>query len=99
MTTITTQTTAHIADLANIPVSSEETQKLAAGFTTTLGVVESLNAVDTTNVEPTNQVTGLENVFRDDVVDPSRMFSQEEATANAKRTHNGYIVVDQILAQ
>ncbi len=89
----------HISQLANIPITSEESIKLAAGFTTTLGVVENLNRVDTTGIAPTNQVTGLENVFREDVVAPERMFTQAQALSNAKRTHAGYIVVDQLIGE
>lgn len=90
---------AHIATLANIPVTDEETEKLADGFTTTLRVVDKLSEVNTANVEPTHQVTGLENIFREDEIDSDRMFTQEEAVMNAKRTYNGYIVVDQIIGE
>ncbi len=99
MSTISTATVAHIGKLANIPVSSDEEKKLASGFTTTLLVVDSLNSVNTTGVEPTHQITGLENILREDLVDTTRMFSQEEALSNAKRTHNGYIVVDQLIGE
>lgn len=99
MSVIDPKVVVHIAELANIPVTSEETVKLASGFTTTLGVVESLNRIDTTGVAVTNQVTGLENVLRDDVVTPARMFTQAQALQNAKRTHDGYIVVDQLIGE
>jgi aspartyl-tRNA(Asn)/glutamyl-tRNA(Gln) amidotransferase subunit C len=90
---------AHIAVLANIPITKEEEKKLADGFTTTLAVVDKLSSVDTKNVEPTHQVTGLENIFREDEVDPSRMFSQKDAIRNAKRAYKGFIVVDQIIGE
>lgn len=86
-----------IAVLANIPVTEELAADLADGFTTTMKVVDELNAVDVAGVEPTNQVTGLENVFREDEIDTSRMFTQEQALSNGKRTHNGFFVVDQVL--
>lgn len=99
MPTISAQTVAHIATLANIPVTPAEEEKLAQGFTTTLGVVDQLSLIDTENVEPMHQVTGVENILRDDVVDATRMFTQEQATQNAKRIHEGFIVVDQIIGQ
>lgn len=99
MTTISSQTVAHIANLSAIPITAVEETTLAAGFTKTLSVVDQLMEVNTQGIEPTHQVTGLENVFRDDVVEKSRMFSQEEALANAKRTYNGYIVVDQLIGE
>ncbi len=90
-------TVSHIATLAAIPVSPEESEELAKGFTTTMQVVDQLSGVDTSAVEPTHQVTGLMNVAREDVVDESRMFTQEEALRNAARSYNGYFVVGQIL--
>jgi len=88
----------HIAKLAKIPVSEREKESLAEGFNKTLAVVDELFKVDVKKVEPTHQITGLENVLRDDVVDERKMFSQEQALSNTKNKHNGYFVVDQILA-
>jgi aspartyl-tRNA(Asn)/glutamyl-tRNA(Gln) amidotransferase subunit C len=96
-TKFTTDDVAHIAKLALIPVTEEEKIKLTRGFNTVIGVLDVLKKVDVTNVEPTHQVTGLENVFRDDVVDEKRMFTQEEALANAPKTHDGYFMVDQVI--
>jgi aspartyl-tRNA(Asn)/glutamyl-tRNA(Gln) amidotransferase subunit C len=89
----------HIAKLANIPVTDLEKQTLAQGFTQTMKVVDDLFKVDINHVQPTHQVTGLENVLREDEVDVTRMFTQAQALANAKRTHNGYIVVDQVMEE
>lgn len=89
----------HIAKLANIPVSDEEKKVLADGFSKTIAVVDKLFKVDVSGIDPTHHVTGLENVFRDDTVDEKRMFSQDQALANAKRSYNGYFVVNQVLDQ
>jgi len=88
---------AHIATLANIPVTDEEKTKLAAGFTITMKVVDDLKKADTTSVEPTHQVTALENILREDAVDEKREFSQDEALRNAKQTYKGFFVVDQVI--
>lgn len=93
----TTEDVSHIATLANIPVTKEEKEVLAKGFTTTMEVVENLKKADTRGVDPLHQVTGLVNAWRDDVIDETRTFSQEEALRNASETHNGYFVVKQIL--
>ena len=92
-----TEDVKHIAELAQIPVTDTEIKSLASGFTKTLDVINKLNELSTDDVEPTHQVTGLHNIFREDTIDESRMFSQEEALLNAKNTHNGFYVVDQIL--
>jgi Asp-tRNA(Asn)/Glu-tRNA(Gln) amidotransferase C subunit len=39
------------------------------------------------------------NVLREDVVEEKRMFTQEEALSNAKKTHQGFFVVDQLIDQ
>jgi aspartyl-tRNA(Asn)/glutamyl-tRNA(Gln) amidotransferase subunit C len=96
---LTSSNVAHIAKLAHIPVTGSEEAKLAIGFNTTIKVVDKLFKVDVTNVVPTSQVTGLENIFREDVVDVERQFSQDEALLNAKRTYNGFFVVDQVIEQ
>jgi len=88
-----------VAKLALIPVTNEEKVQIAKGFTTVLGVLDELQKINTELVEPTHQVTGLENVFREDVVDESRMFTQEQALANAPKAKDGYFVVDQVIDQ
>jgi len=95
--TFSSDDVSHIAILANIPVSEEEKKQLAEGFTTTMKVVDVLKNAQTNNVIPTDQVTGLENITREDVIDEARMLSQDEALRNAKRTYKGYFVVKQVL--
>ncbi len=97
MTTMNKALVHHIAALANIPLTENQEEKLAQGFVTTLKVVDRLMEVDTKGIEPTHQVTGLENVWREDEVDASRTFTQEEALANAKTTHQGYFVVPRVI--
>lgn len=94
---ITTSQVHHISKLANIPVTEKEAEAISKSFDETLEVVSQLQSVDVSKTEPTHQVTGLENVLRDDVVDTESMFSQDEALANAKHTHNGFFVVPRII--
>lgn len=88
-----------VSKSAHIPVTAEEKKDLAEGFTMVIGVLDELKQVDVSGVAPTNQVTGLENVLREDAVDTTRMFTQAQALQNAKRTHNGFFVVDQVIDQ
>lgn len=94
---ITQEQIKHVAQLAQIPLSDEESTIFTAAFEETLTVIDNLKKVDTSATEPTHQVTGLENVWREDKVDETRMFSQDEATANAPTKHEGFFVVDRIL--
>lgn len=98
-TTFTKQDVDKIAKLALIPVTEKEEEELASGFNTVVGVLDLLKKVDVADIEPTHQVTGLENVFREDVVDESRMFTQEQALANAPKVYEGYFMVDQVIDQ
>lgn len=81
----------HVAKLANLPLTDEENTQLESQLAATLAYVEQLNEVDTKNVEPTSQVTGLENVLREDIAQAS--LTQEQALSNAKTTHNGLFKV------
>lgn len=81
----------HIAKLANIKVTDEEIPKFEKQLTDILDYVKKLDEADTSTVEPTSQVTGLENVLREDIAGTS--LSQEEALSNAKNKHNGMFAV------
>lgn len=94
---ITPQQVQHIADLANIPITEEEKVSLTEAFSQTLDVIDELRQVDVTGVEPTHQVTGLENILREDDVNDEVMFSQKEALKNGHNTHDGYFVVERII--
>ena len=87
----------HLAKLANLPLSSEEKQKFEKQLSETLEYVQKLESVDTKDVQPTSQVTGLENVLREDEAAPS--LSQEEVLKNAKSKHNGFFKVKAILEE
>ncbi len=56
-----------IAKLARVELTSAEEVRHVATISTILDFVNTLNEVDTEGVEPTAQVTGLEDVVREDV--------------------------------
>ncbi len=86
-----------IAKLANLPLQEGETDKFATQFTQTIEVVNELSEVDTANITPTYQVNNLQNVTREDIIDVSRILPQNIAIREAKKSYNGYIVVDRII--
>lgn len=97
MAKIDRQLTKHVAKLANIPITETEAEELASAFSETLIVVDELQKLAVDDTEPTHQVTGLTNVTRDDVIDKEKMFTQEQALANASKTYQGFFVVPRIL--
>jgi aspartyl-tRNA(Asn)/glutamyl-tRNA(Gln) amidotransferase subunit C len=90
---------AHIALLANLEVTGQEQQQFAVAFQSTMDEVDKLNTVDVQNVPPTDHVTGLVNVWREDRVDLERQLSQPLALSQAKHTLRGHVVVDRILEE
>ena len=60
----------HLGLLARLSLTEEEKAQYAVELSAILEFVEQLQEVDTTDVEPTSQVTGLEDVYRDDVAVP-----------------------------
>lgn len=99
MTKISKDLVKHMSRLARIPISKQEEEELAKGFNKTLEVIDNLFKVNVKGVEATHQVTGLENILREDKVDDKKMLTQEQALSNTKNKHNGYFVVDQILSE
>lgn len=85
----------HVAKLANLPLTEKEIEKFEKQLSAVLQYIEKLNEVDTKNVQPTSQVTGLENITRQDAAKPS--LSQSDALSNTKEQHNGMFQVAGIL--
>ncbi len=84
-----------VAKLASLTLSKDEEEKLGKQLEETLDYVKDLEKIDTKGVEPTSQVTGLENILRAD--ETSSSLSQEEALANTKSQQNGFFKVKAIL--
>ncbi len=89
----------HIAKLANLRLSAEQEKSFTSEFEHTLQVVEQMNELDTTDVEPTAQVTGLITVLRPDKIDRARILSVEMALSQAKNRQGDYFVVPAVLDQ
>lgn len=95
MSKISAEEVERIAKLARIGLSAEEMQTMSVELGNILTFVEQLQSVDIEGVEPTDQVTGLEDVWRDDVVKPSP--PRDQLLANAPATQDGYILVKRVL--
>lgn len=73
-----------IAKLSQLNLSEAEVTKFQGQLSEVLNYVEVLNELDTDSIEPTSQVTGLENVTREDEVRNS--LTLEEALSGASET-------------
>lgn len=68
MTVISRDDVQHLAQLSSLQLADEEVDSLRKNMSDILDYVQQLGELDTTGVEPTYQVTDLENVWRDDQV-------------------------------
>lgn len=68
MTQITRDDVLHLAQLSSLELSKAEIDGLKNDIGNILGYVEQLNGLNVDNIEPTYQVTDLENVWRDDTI-------------------------------
>lgn len=68
MSQLTKEEVLKLAKLARLRLSDEEVEKYTYELGEILTYVELLSAVDTDGLQPTNQVTGLQNVYRPDTI-------------------------------
>lgn len=69
MTHISSDDVHHLAQLSNLQLGDAEAARLLVDLEAIIGYIEQLSELDTTGVEPTYQVTDLQNIWRDDVID------------------------------
>lgn len=69
MTQISHDDVQHLAQLSSLQLTDDEVSALQIDLENIVGYIQQLDELDTTGVEPTYQVTDLENVWREDVVD------------------------------
>ena len=96
MVTITTNDVEHLARLSNLQLSAHEMEGLRADIENILGYIDQLGELDTDGVEPTYQVTGLQNVWRADEVVPHAV-DREQLLALAPETENYQVKVPKVL--
>lgn len=86
----------HIAKLARLGLNEKEIKKFSSQLTDILEYMEILNELDTKNVEPTSQVTGLKNVTREDEA-KEWIKSEEMLTATPLAIQNNQIKVKSVI--
>ncbi|HRC28140.1 MAG TPA: Asp-tRNA(Asn)/Glu-tRNA(Gln) amidotransferase subunit GatC [Candidatus Saccharimonas sp.] len=96
MSTITTDDVRHLAQLSNLQLGDDEIAGLQTDLENILNYIDQLGQLDTTGIEPTYQVTGLENMWRDDVAVQSEV-SREQLLALAPEQQDNSVKVPQVL--
>ena len=91
---ITPEEVEKIGKLAKIVLSKEEIPKMSKDLSSILEYVKTLDELDTKNIEPTAQITGLLNIRRKDKVDYN--FAREDMLASAPEVQDDLIKVKKI---
>lgn len=95
MSQLTPEDVRKVADLAQLEFSPEALPELAEQLRGILDLVECLNEVETSGIEPLAHPIEVANVFREDI--PTPMLPREQALANAPRTDGKHFIVPAIL--
>ncbi len=88
----------HIAKLARLELSEAELKKYGSQLSDVLSYVDQLREADVDGVEPTAQVTGLENIFREDAVEEWDGVERMAALDQAPDTEDGQVKVKRVLS-
>lgn len=87
----------HIAKLARLNLSEEELEKYGNQLSDVLSYIDQLKEVDVTDTEPTAQVTGLENVLREDVIEDWNEQEKQAAINEAPEIEDNQYKVKRVL--
>jgi len=96
MTQISRDDVQHLAQLSSLQLANTELDELQADIATILEYIDQLSELDTSGVEPTYQVTDLDNVWRDDAIVESSV-SREQLLALSPEALNHQVKVPKVL--
>lgn len=96
MSAISTDTVRQLATLSALDLSQDDLITMKADLENMLKHIEALGELNTEDVEPTYQVTSLNNVWREDEIEQSEV-SREGLLALAPEQHKNQIKVPKVL--
>ncbi len=92
---ISAEEVAHVAALARLKLTGEQTQRLTGQLNDILTAMDKLNELDTEGVPSTNHALELTGAMRPDVARPS--LERERALANAPDSDGESFVVPKVI--
>lgn len=92
---VTKKEVEQIAELARLQLDESELEDYTIQLNKILEYVEKLNELDTENVKPLSHPIEGENVFREDIVEPS--VDREEALKNAPSKDDEFFKVPKVI--
>jgi aspartyl-tRNA(Asn)/glutamyl-tRNA(Gln) amidotransferase subunit C len=96
MSQLTKEEVLKLARLARLRLDDEEVEKFTTELGSILTYVEQLSGVDTEGLKPTNQVTGLQNIYREDVI-KDYVAKPETLLRATPSSKDGYIMVKRMI--
>jgi aspartyl-tRNA(Asn)/glutamyl-tRNA(Gln) amidotransferase subunit C len=87
-----------LGTLAKLEIPEASFPKLLSDLRSSFSYIDTIQSLDTSKLSETSQVTGLENVFRDDVIDVTRQLTQDEVLSTVKNSQNGFVKVSAIFS-
>ena len=85
------------AKLAKISLTEEEIDRFAPQLNEIISYVETLNKIDTSNVEPTSHViSDIKNRFQETQINAQHL-EIEDVLKNAPRKNNRHIITEAVL--
>jgi len=85
-----------LARLSRISLNDDEVSEFAGELSEILRYVEQLSGVDVTGLKPTNQVTGLTNVMREDT-EINYGYEPSELLKNVPQTEKNQLKVKRMI--
>jgi len=94
---ISTGQVEHIAKLARIELTEKEKGKFSNELSSILDYVDKLNKVDTKNIKPIQQITGLNSITRSDEIRNPNIEIRNRILNQAPDKKDNYFKVPKIL--
>ncbi|WP_145459675.1 Asp-tRNA(Asn)/Glu-tRNA(Gln) amidotransferase subunit GatC [Staphylococcus pettenkoferi] len=95
MARVTRDEVKHIANLARLQITENETTEMQESLESILNFANQIDEANTEDVEPTYHVLDLQNVLREDKAQEG--IPQELALKNAKETEDGQFKVPSVM--
>lgn len=90
---VTTEQIKHVAELARLKLTDEEVKSL--GMEAIIEFADKLSELDAQQIAPTNHVSDIYNVFREDVEVPS--YDRDDILKNAPAKARGCVLVPKVV--
>lgn len=87
-------TVRYIANLIRLKINDEDAKVFSQQFSQIIEYFQILTQIDTKNVQPANENWPINNIFQDDVIEPS--MSREEFLKNTPEHEGFYVKVPQV---